>query len=178
MYRKQSIFLSPIYYRPLIWKLYSISDNKQIKSFIKMSNEFPFSVAIQSISQHGPVLCLVIYTMENLEFFSFLRSQNINLNRHTFFHHVYFFLFFASSFAFSFFLPRFLSFFVFLVFFRIFSFHSFLRFQPSFGWLCASHCSRWYHIFPKRNAFKGFHRNYLLPEIPHPTHWHASNHNQ
>lgn len=68
-----------------------------------MSNEFPFSVAIQSISQHGPVLCLVIYTMENLEFFSFLRSQNINLNRHTlFFHHVYF-SFFSSSFSFVFF---------------------------------------------------------------------------
>lgn len=67
-----------------------------------MSNEFPFSVAIQSISQHGPILCLVIYTMENLEVFSFFRSQNINLNRHTFFHHVNFFLFF---------LPRFLSYF-------------------------------------------------------------------
>lgn len=77
-----------------------------------MSNEFPFSVAIQSISQHGPILCLVIYTMENLEVFSFFRSQNINLNRHTFFHHVNFFLFF---------LPRFLSFFFFLVFFLFFS---------------------------------------------------------
>lgn len=76
-------------------------------------------------------------------------------------------IFFIMLISFSFF---------YLDFFRIFFFHSFIRSQPSFRWLCASQCSRWYHIFPKRNAFKGFHRNYLLPQILHPTHWHASNH--